>query len=314
MTEMTNADDFSYPILDYPFPDDFVAWYPYIKADVMRGNEHWLPCMRRVVLEDTPGVRDRMFTARDKAGRWAGVVWIQVPERCPELAHFGWFLVEDHARGSGVGGRIIAKVLRTLEDEGVRMIMLPTQLENERAIGMYWRRGWRLSMVDPNGGVWMTRDPEGFWASYYTPDEARTIEVGAPQLGDYVALDYLLSRPAAAIRLLPLGLTGNRRFVSFTHDRDAAEHAVARQDDRPVALAAAMRDDEGWLIDTFGLAPRPMSNALAWLADRVDDPRVEVAAADALRRQAVEDAGFRRDGEIEREISGCAMMLLRYRR
>ncbi|MGC9318154.1 MAG: GNAT family N-acetyltransferase [Armatimonadota bacterium] len=299
-------------VLRYPFPDDFVAWYPYIKPEVMRGDEHWLPCLRRVIHEDTPGVTDRMIAARRAWGDWCGVVWVQVPETCPELAHFGWFYVEDDVRGAGVGGRIIETCLNTLAADGVRMIMLPTQLTNERAIGMYYRRGWRISITDPDGGVWMVREPPGLWEEYFTPDPARPIQASEPQPADWVALDYLLSRPAAAIRLLPLGLVGSRRFISFTHDWDAAEHMVARQGGRPVALAAATADEQGWLLDVFGLDRRAMAVAAERLGRSVPRPRAEVAVTDSARRRALEDAGMRLEGVREREVGGAPISLARY--
>ncbi|MEA3403583.1 MAG: GNAT family N-acetyltransferase [Armatimonadota bacterium] len=299
-------------VLTYPFPEDFVAWYPYIKPEVMRGDEHWLPCLRRVIHEDTPGVTDRMIAARRASGDWCGVVWIQVPETCPELAHFGWFYVEDEVRGAGVGARIIETCLSTLAAEGVQMLMLPTQLGNERAIGMYYRRGWRLSITDPDGGVWMVREPAGFWQEYFTPDPNRPIRASEPQRSDWVALDYLLSRPAAAVRLLPLGLTGSRRFVSFTHDWDAGDHAVARQGGRPAALAAARADDEGSLMDVFGLDRRAMAVAAELLGRSIPQPRAEVAITDSVRRGALEDAGMRLADVHEREVGGVPISLARY--
>ncbi len=128
----------------------------------------------------------------------------------------------------------------------------------------------------------------------------------------FAALDSLLSRPAAPIRLLPLGLTGSRRFISFVHDWDAARHIVARQGGRPMALAAAVEDEHGWLRDVFGLARAAMPTAAGDLADRLASPRAEVASTDADRRGALEDIGFTFDGTHTSNIAGAQMSLCTY--
>lgn len=307
-----DAGDFSYHTLEHPFPEDFVAWYPYIRPGEIAEGSPWLDWLRRVIFEGVPGVRDRMTAAYGPEG-WMGVVWTSVSESCPELAHFGWFLVDDRCRGRGVGGRIIESTLDMLAAEGVRAVMLPTQLTNERAIGMYQRRGWTLSLVEPRGGVWMVREPQGFWAAYFTPDPRRPIRSAPPEPTDFVALDYLLSRPAAAIRLLPLGLVGNRRFISFVHDWGSATHMVARQSGRPMALAMAVATEGGSYLDVFGLDRRAMAVAVEALCARVEAPYARVAITDARRRGALEDAGMRFVGEDdEEEIAGAPMRLCRY--
>jgi hypothetical protein len=47
------------------------------------------------------------------------------------------------------------------------MVMLPTQLENERAIGMYYRRGWQLTITDPQAATcgWCA-SPPGFYEKH----------------------------------------------------------------------------------------------------------------------------------------------------
>lgn len=308
------ADDFTYHVLEHPFPDDFVAWYPYITPEIMDGrHDEWARWLRRVVHEGVPGVRDRMIAARDpRADEWVGVVWLSVSVTCPELAHFGWFCVAERCQGMGVGSRVIETYMSTAGAEGARMIMLPTQLENERAIGMYFRRGWQLTLIEPDGGVWMVREPSGFYEKTFTPDPDRPIRAGEPEPADFVALDYLLARPTAPIRLLPLGLVGNRRFVSFTHDWDSGRHVVARQGGHPMALAAAVKDDRGWLLDVFGLDRRAMTVAAKELAGSVPSPRAEVATTDGMRRGALEEAGFSMEGMETREIAGAEIGLCTY--
>lgn len=310
------ADDFSYHVLEHPFPDDFIAWYPYTKREVI-GERHddWRRWLTRVIEEDIPGVSDRMIAARDpRADQWVGVVWTSVPETSPEIAHFGWFYVDERCQGMGVGSHIIETCLSTLKGDGVRAVMLPTQLENERAIGMYYRRGWQLTLTDPCGDVWMVREPAGFYEQTFTPDPDRPIRPGEPEPADYVALDYLLSRPAAPIRLLPLGLVGSARFISFVHDWEGPRHMVARQGGRPMALAAAREQDGAWLLDVFGPDRRAMAVAAAELADGLPGARAEVAATDVPRRAALEDAGFRLDGTRTAEVAGAKISLCAYDR
>ncbi len=309
---MSNA-QFTYHVLERPFPDDFVAWYPYIRPEII-GDSPWLPWLQRVVAEDIPGVRDRFIAARhEPSGAWAGVVWASVSEAVPELAHFGWFHVEDRWQGSGVGGHIIGTYLSTLEAEGVRAIMLPTEITNERAIGMYYRRGWRITLVDPaRGSVWMVREPHGFHESFFTPAPDRPLEVSPPQPSDFVALDYLLGRPAAAIRLLPIGLVGSRRFVSFHHAWDEADYVVARQGGRPLGLAVAVERGTQTEVDAFGLDRGVMQAALNELLQEVKGASALVAAGDAQRTAAFEAVGLTLAETFTKEVAGAPLTLCRY--
>jgi len=306
-------DEISYHVLSHPYPEDFVAWYPYTKPEVMAESEDWRRWLERVIAGDTPGLLDRFVAARhDPSGEWIGVVWASVSQTAPEVAHFGWFYIEQGRRGGGVGGRIIDTYLSTLAAEGVQAVMLPTQLENQRAIGMYYRRGWQLSITDPAGGVWMVREPQGFYEEYFTPDPSRPLHATEAVPADYVALDYLLSRPAAPIRLLPLGLVGSRRFMAFCHDWEGGRYLVARQEGRPMALAVALSADGGTQADVFGLTAPAMTSALCALLERVPPVHVMVAAADARRREAVQAAGLSLRATATRTVAGEPLCLCRY--
>ncbi len=309
----STAEDFSYHVLERPFPEDFVAWYPYTKPRNMPAHDRWRQWLERVINEGVPGVNDRMIAARDpETESWVGVVWTSVSAICPQVAHFGWFYVEDRCRGVGVGGHIIETCLSRLNADGARAIMLPTQLENERAIGMYYRRGWKLTITDPGGGVWMVREPAGFYESFFQPEGQRPVHAAEVTPGHFVGLDYLLSRPHAPIRLLPVGLVGNRRFISFVHDWGGAEYLVAQQAGRPMALAAAVATDEGSLLDVFGLDRRAMAVAADELMTRVPRPYADVASTDAVRRGALEDAGMRCETTRTDHVAGAEISLCRY--
>ncbi len=299
-------------VLSYPYPQDFVDWYPYIKPQVMGASSAWLRWLRRVMNGDTGGLRDRFVAARRADGRWVGVVWASVSPTTPEVAHFGWFYIEEDSRGGGTGARIIDTYLETLSAEGVQAVMLPTQLENQRAIGMYYRRGWQLTITDPEGGVWMVREPQGFYQSYFTPDPDRPLHAGPVTPTDYIALDYLLSRPAAPIRLLPLGLAGNRRFLAFCHDWQQGQYVVARQEGRPMSLAAALPQEQGVQVDVFGLTPAPMKAALERLLEGLVGAFALVAARDVHRREVIEALGGRMQRTTTEIIAGEPMLLCRY--
>jgi len=192
------------------------------------------------------------------------------------------------------------------------MVMLPTQLGNERAIGMYYRRGWQLSITDPAGGVWMVREPQGFYEEYLTPDPGRPIHAAPAAPGDYVGLDYLLSRPAAPIRLLPLGLVGNRRFVSFTHDWSAGRHVVAHQQGRPVGIAVGMPGDDGTQVDTFALHESAMAAALEPLLGAAPRPWALVSATDVRRREVLKSLRMRLERTVTQPVGGEPLDLCRY--
>ena len=306
---------YSIHVLQRPFPEDFIAFYPYIKPEVLGQHIAWRSWLSRVILDGVPGVSDLMIAARDdESGEWVGVVWLSVAETSPELAHFGWFHVEPRCRSLGVGARIVDTCLETLEAMGVQMIMLPTQIENERAIGMYFRRGWRITIAHPQGDVWMVREPDGLYERTFTPDAARPITASEPRPSDFVALDYLLARPSAPIRLLPLGLVGSRRFVSFVHDWEGARHAVARQDERPMALAVAVEGEDGTQLDVFGLDRRAMVVALREVAEVATTPWADVGASDRARRAVFEELGFRMTGTRCETLARAQMELCRYAR
>jgi len=167
--------------------------------------------------------------------------------------------------------------------------------------------------VDPvRASVWMVREPVGFYGSFFTPDPQRPLESGPPEPADFVALDYLLCRPAAPIRLLPIGLVGSRRFCSFHHDWDATQYLVTRQGRRPLGLAIAKETGAATEIDAFALDGHVMQVALDELLCRAKNPCALVAVGDIERRGALEAVGMRVEATVTREIASAPVTLCRY--
>ena len=65
-------------------------------------------------------------------------------------------------------------------------------------------------------------------------------------------------------------------------------------------------------MDVFGLDRRAMAVAARELAEEVPGPRADVAATDAARRGALEDAGFQPGGTRIAEGSGAQISLCTY--
>jgi ribosomal protein S18 acetylase RimI-like enzyme len=73
--------------------------------------------------------------------------WGVLDDRTPELAIA---VVADH-RGRGVGGRMLAELLRLARHEGFDAVSLGVSKENRHAIGMYRRHGFVAVAEDDRG-------------------------------------------------------------------------------------------------------------------------------------------------------------------
>jgi GNAT superfamily N-acetyltransferase len=280
--------------LQPPYPADFAAWYPYTRDEVLPPDHFWRPWLDRLLRDDTGSLRNSFFTARDTAtGDWLGVVWCAQSPATPELAHFGWFLVPEKYQGQGLGRDILHDYLATVEGEGVEMVMLPAETTNLRAVGMYQRRGWEITIAQAErpGRCWMVREPDLDYQPEYFRAGQEPLEFGPPMETDFIGLDYLLCRPLSQARLLPGGFIGNRRFCSFVVDWTAALYTVARAGGKPVGLGAVTPD--GGLLDAFALDPEVLAALLTHLAAAHPQAEACAAADDGAKYEVLRNVGFR---------------------
>jgi ribosomal protein S18 acetylase RimI-like enzyme len=66
--------------------------------------------------------------------------------------HLLWLAVEPDVAGKGVAGELFEEFRSIMEKEGVRMLMVDTQADNERAIRFFERKGF----TNPIDHVYMT--------------------------------------------------------------------------------------------------------------------------------------------------------------
>ncbi|NOZ22592.1 MAG: GNAT family N-acetyltransferase [Planctomycetes bacterium] len=222
-----------YAILTHPLPERFVEWYPYAKPSVMLPDSaHWLDSMQRVINDDLPGWVHHFSTARDAdTDAYVGVAWLGLSPVTPELGHFGWFLVEEAYRGTGIGREVLNRALAFFDERNVEVVMLPTLLSTVHARGMYGRRGFvDLIAQQKDGRCWMIRGPESHFERHFITDGP--ISIGPMGEKDWLAFDYLLNHERLVSRLYPVGLTGERRVISLTRasewEHGAREIAIRR--------------------------------------------------------------------------------------
>jgi GNAT superfamily N-acetyltransferase len=109
-------------------------------------------------------VRDLLLAARGADGALLGTITI---EGAPEPAHLRWFVVDARARGTGLGGALMAAAVRHLDRHG-RRCTLATFRGLDAARALYERHGFRLAGeagTDPWSGtvgvLRYERDPAG---------------------------------------------------------------------------------------------------------------------------------------------------------
>lgn len=299
--------DFDYDLLTHPLPQDFLDWYPYDKLESFHDASGlaWLRGMRKVTGNQLPGLRHTFVVAK-AGGEYAGVCWLCESEATPELAHYGWFLVEEKHRGKGAGRGILDRAMDYVDGRGIEMTMLPTRTTTEHARGMYGRRGFEDFLVEDGGGCWMVRAPKGHYDRYF----ARTgeVECGDFAACDYIAFDYLINGVQwyprggqAQSRLSPMGLVGDARIVSFKELGDAHRLFAGRVDGRLKAVAV-VKDGE---LDFYSHAPSASPALVQHVLGRVSGPLTcHVAKSDEWKRQIVEGAGLSRTDADSVEAPG----------
>ncbi len=98
--------------------------------------------------------RDRLLTASSSAGFLGGVVIDGTdPKLAQGQAHLRWFIATDAARGTGVGGALLAEALAFLGAAGFSACYLTTFAGLTAARRLYERHGFRL-MAEAPGSAW----------------------------------------------------------------------------------------------------------------------------------------------------------------
>jgi len=290
--------DFDYHYLTPPFPDDFLAWYPYDKPEAHSSGsgQQWLQGIRRVTHNELPGLNHTFVVARCReTGDFAGVVWLCESETTPELAHFGWFVAVKAYRGQGTGRGILDGSIDYLESHGVEMIMLPTQTTTVHARAMYARRGFDDFMIEEDGvGCWMVRAARGFYTDYFT--RRGNVDVGPLQPSDYIAFDYLVNRIAVRSRLYPLGLVGAKRIVSFKAMPLAADAFACRENGRLLGVAVVDNGEFDFFAHDVTVAPPLVEHVLRAAQGKLT---CHIATTDVWKRRVVEQAGLKASGQAQ---------------
>jgi len=263
-----------YSCIAHPLPPEFVEWYPYAKPSVMLPrSRHWLDSMKAVIGDSLPGL-----------------------EHHPELAHFGWFLVEEPYRGKGIGRAVLDNALGFFQKNDVQVVMLPTMLSTVHARGMYGRRGFvDLIAERQTGRCWMIRQPDGYFDGYFTA--AGEVTVSPLECGDWLAFDYLLNHERVVSRLYPVGLTGEARVISFTRASSwpAVRELAIRRGTRMCGFIVCKETGEGIEADFYSPDPALMDAAVErLLSEHAGRLSICTAAADEVKREVVARRGMRR--------------------
>jgi len=287
-----------YAILSNPLPEQFVEWYPYAKPALMLPDSaHWLDSMQRMIHDDLPGWVHHFSTARDAdRDAYVGVAWLGLTTATPELGHFGWFLVEEAYRGTGVGRETLNRALAFFDERKVEMVMLPTLMSTVHARGMYSRRGFvDLIAQKEDGRCWMIRGPEGHFEEYFITDGPVAIEPMEEK--DWLAFDYLLNHERAISRLYPVGLTGERRVISLTRVADWGEgvrEIAIRRGERMCGFIV-MRETGGGVAAGFYTPDESLAAEAVQYLKRECRERLAVTAAsrDEMKGRVLQANGMR---------------------
>lgn len=100
--------------------------------------------------------RDLFLTAW-RGGDMLGSITLDATGGGEKGAHLRWFIVSDAARGTGLGGRLMAEAMRFAEERGYRHLWLTTFSGLGPARRLYEKHGFRLTEESDadqwNGGV-----------------------------------------------------------------------------------------------------------------------------------------------------------------
>jgi len=98
-----------------------------------------------------------LFLTAWREGEMLGSITLDATGGGGKGAHLRWFIVSDAARGTGLGGRLMAETMRFAADRGCRNLWLTTFAGLGPARRLYEKHGFRLTQESDadqwNGGV-----------------------------------------------------------------------------------------------------------------------------------------------------------------
>ena len=106
--------------------------------------------------------RDRIWIA-EQGGAIAGFIAIQHDPDRRRWAKLRWFLVEDSARGHGLGRRLLRAAVAFSRKAGYKGILLWTVDDLDAARALYESVGFRLALQDPKPCPWAPWGHEQRW-------------------------------------------------------------------------------------------------------------------------------------------------------
>ena len=145
-----------------------VGWLLQRHAEVYAKEFRYLPVFEAYVSETIPPFlrafdprRDRLWIA-EQAGKRVGCIAIHHDPKRRGWAKLRWFLVEEEARGTGLGSRLMDTALRFSRRAGYRGVHLLTVDDLVAARRMYESRGFHLVSEGPRC-VWAPWAQEQRW-------------------------------------------------------------------------------------------------------------------------------------------------------
>jgi GNAT superfamily N-acetyltransferase len=108
---------------------------PYFEAKVAAGMAEFIPRLNPT--------RD-LFLAARRGSHLLGAITIDGSETEADEAHVRWFITSDAARGTGIGGRLMAEAMAFCDRVGFRLVYLDTFRGLDAARHLYEKYGFAL--------------------------------------------------------------------------------------------------------------------------------------------------------------------------
>lgn len=125
-----------------------------------------------VFLRKFDAERDRIWVA-EADGKPVGFVAIQHDPDRRGWAKLRWFLVEEEARGHGVGGRLLKAAVAFSRKAGYKGVLLWTVDDLHAARALYEKAGFSLALQDPKPCGWAPWGHEQRWELRLAPPPGR---------------------------------------------------------------------------------------------------------------------------------------------